>query len=405
MGVQNTMLQHPRYGFSEQRMVNQVLTEASLTGTSVERPAGTRFAVGIGDYTLNASSGEVQLLIEGSCDGSNWFTVARTASGVDNFTGTSLVVLNAASSGQIDLQRFQYIRARAVIASGTPDFDLQVIVTAFSDDSEKFLLTDSFTRSGATPTSQTGDSNIRPSGTVLTNVQVTASGVVLDGATAFDVTLQGSPDGGTTWIDLASASVSGNGSQLMSANGETLFSLSSYATFRFVVADDGVAGAAAAFTIDCYLTLDSVDWTLTEDEAGGGGGSPFDPANVFIAVEFGTPTAEVGNARNLSLQLLQADGSPLAAARRVELILYDTSLAGSLDLAATATFTAATVGTIVAGTGTNRLLVTTNSSGQATVTITDAAVETTYCTAVNPSGPQTTPQIIVEAAEVSLSYT
>lgn len=403
MGMQNTYLQHPRFGFTEQRLIDEVLTEVALTGVSVERPSGTRMAVCVGVFTLNAGPGEVQLIVEGSNDGSNWFTLGSTTS-EDNFTATSTVVLNASSTGQVDLQRFANVRARAVIVSGAPDFDLQTIITGIGDDSERFLFEQEFTRSGLTPVSQSGDAKIRPSGTALCNAQVTATGVVLGGLASVAVALQGSPDGGTTWITLGTVSVTGNGSQLISVNGDTFFSLGSYSRFRFAVADGGGApGAGTAFTITGRLSCDSVDWTMTE-ESGSGGTGPFDPDNVFIAVEFSDPTAEVANVRSLSFHLHQAGGSPLAAARRVELILYDTSLAGDLDLASNATFTGATTGVIVAGTGTNRLLITTNANGEATVQITDAAVETVYCTAVNPAGPQTTPQLIVSAPEVSLAF-
>jgi hypothetical protein len=403
MGMQNTYLQHPRYGFTEQQMVDETLTEVALTGTSVERPSGTRMAVCVGIFTLNAGPGEVQLLVEGSNDGSNWFTLGSTTS-EDNFTATSTVVLNAASTGQVDLQRFAHLRARAVVVDGAPDFDLQVILTGIGDDSEKFLFTEQFTRAGLTPVSADGDNNIRPSGTALCNAQITASGVVLDGLASVTVSLEGSPDGGTTWLTLGSVSVSGNGSQLISVNGDTFFSLGSYSLLRFSAVDGGGApGAATAYTIDCYLSCDSVDWTMT-DEGGSSGTGPYDPSNVFIAVEFSSPTVEVANVRTLSLHLHQAGGPQLAAQRRIELILYDTSLAGDMDLASNATFTGVSVGTIIAGTGTNRLLITTNASGEATVEITDASVESVYCTAVNPAGPQTTPQLIVSAPEVELAF-
>lgn len=395
-------LVHPRFEFSEQRLINQILTQAALSGTTTTRVAGTRFAVAIGIFTLTGGAGTVRFLVEGTLDGTNWFTLASTTAATD-FTGSGTVILNASSSGLIDLQRFQSIRTRAVIVAGAPVFTLQTIVTGIARDGEAFDLDDTtFTRAGAVPVSQTGDSIVRPSGTLLANCQITATGVVLGGVASFDVSLQGSPDGGTTWETLGTVAVSGNGSSLMAVNGETFFSLGAYMLFRFVVVDNGVAGALTAFTITTFLGIDSSDWTSELDS--GSSGTPFDPSEVFVQVLFGAPTAEAANTRTVGFQVVDADGNPILEARRVELILYDTSNAGDVVLALNATFSAVTTGVAIAGVGTNRVIMTTDATGQGNVSVLDAAVETTFLTAVNPRGPQTTPQIIVAAAQVPLAF-
>lgn len=394
-------LLHPRFGFSQQQMIDVVLTDVSLTSALAARAAGTRFAVVVGVYTLTGGAGTVRLFLEGTLDGTNWFVLAQTSGALD-LTGSGQVVLNSQASSLVDLQRFESLRTRAAVVAGAPNFTLQTIVTGISRDAEAFVRTETFTRSGAVPTSQYGDSFPRPAGTLLANLQVDASGVVLGGVASFDLVLQGSPDDGTTWVTIGTAAVSGNGATLMSVNGESLFSLGEYANLRFGVVDNGVAGALSAFTITPYLGLDSSDWIVDGD---GSGGSPFDPSEVFCIVEFGAPTAEVGNARTISGQILDADGVPIAEARKIELILYDTSNAGDIDLASNATFTAINVGVALAGLATNRLVLTTSAAGAFDVTVGDAAVETTYMTAVNNRGPSTTPQIIVEAAQVTLTFT
>lgn len=391
-------LNHPRYGFSEQQMIDEVLTDASLVSATADRAAGTRYAVALGIFTLTGGAGSVRMFIEGTLDGTNWVVLAQSTT---DFSASGQAVLNAAGNSLVDLQRFAQLRTRAAITAGAPTFDLQTILTAISQDSESFLRTENFTRAGALPTSVYSDPIIRPAGTLLTNVQIVAAGVVLDGATSFDVVLQGSPDGGTNWVTIGTAAITGNGASMMSVDGEQLFSLGEYFNVRFGVVDNGVAGAAAAFDITAYMGLDSMDWIIDGD---GSSGSPFDPTNVFCTVAFGAPTAEALNTRTISLQILDSNGAPINEVRTLEVILYDTSLAGNLDLANNATFSAINTGTAIAGLNTNRLLLQTDATGVADVSVLDAAVETTYITAVNPVAPAAIAQIIVEANEVALAY-
>ncbi len=395
------VLNHPRFGFSEQQMIDEVLSNGTLTSALVERPAGTRFAVVIAVFTLTGGAGTVRFFVEGSNDDTNWHVIAQT-SGTTDFTATATRVLNAAGTSQVDLQRWKSVRIRAAITAGAPVFTLQGIVTAISRDAESFLRTnDAFDRAGAVPTSQFGDSFPRPAGTLLGTLQVVAAGVVLDGAASFDAVLQGTPDDGTTWVTIATAEVTGNGAVVAEASGEQLFSLSQYANLRFGVVDNGVAGANAAFEIVPNLGLDSSDWVVDGD---GTSGSSFDPNEVFCQVQFAVPTAEALDTRTISFQLLDADGVPIAEARKVELILYDTSNAGDIDLANNATFTAVNTGAALAGVGTNRLVMTTDATGRGDVSVLDAAVETVYVTAVNNRGPLSVPQIIVKADQGALAF-
>jgi hypothetical protein len=407
MGSNNNPLDlHPKFGFSQQQMINTALTGAAPTGSAVQRPAGVRSVVAVGIFTLSAGTGEVSLILEGSNDGTNWFVVSQTALTEYFTTNGQTQVLNDAGDGLVDLEHLRYVRVRTVTVSGTPTYSLQVIVTGIARDCEGFVRQASFgPRLGATPTSQSSTSFTRPQGTLLTNVQVNASGVVLGTLTSFEAVLQGSPDGGTTWLDIGVATITGNGSQLMpSLDNETFFSLGAYYMLRFLVRDVGVANGVTAFTsIALVCTLEDCDWVI-DDGAGGGGSSPFDPSNIFVSVAFGSPGAEAANTIDISGQIFDADGAPLAESRKIELLVYDTSQAGDLDLALNATFSAVGTGTAIAGVATNRVVLTTNASGQFTVSVLDVAVESVYVTAVTPSGPQTTPQIIAQSAEATLTF-
>ena len=401
MGSSNTPMDaHPRHGFSPLTPFDGSLTNATLVTAAIPRVAGLRYVVVPGIFTLVAGAGSVQLFLEGSNDAVNWVVCAQSGPTELFTTNGQEEILNSEGSGQADLEHFAYLRVRAAIVAGAPTFSLRVIVSGISRDSEKFLKTDTYVRSGATPTVQNGLTNVRPAGTRMVNAQLVASGVVLGGATSFDVVLQGSPDGGTTWFDIASASVTANGSQLLLADGERFVSLGSYSRFRTIVQDVGVAGALAAFSISVYTSLDSVDWIADSEGSGGS----FDSNEVFIEAVFGPPSAEVADVITIGLQLYDAEGAVLLESRKVEFILYDTSDAGDLDLASTAVFNVLTSGTVIAGLATNRLVLTTTAGGQASVDVLDAAVETTYLTAVNPRANLGTPQYIAQASQATLVF-
>lgn len=411
MGSSNSPLDsHPRYGFSETELINEALTDESLSGTSTLRVPGLLYAVVMGTFTLTSGSGVVQLLVEGTNDGTNWVTLGAT-SPTENFTtDAQFQLLNAVGTGQVSLQHWNRVRVRAVIVSGTPVFSLACRVAGIARDGEKFMRGQDlpFARSGATPTTQNSSVFNRPAGTMLANCQVVASGVVLDGLTGFYVRLQGSPeksDAPTVWVTIAESQITASGAvTLLDANtdAESFFSLSQYFRFRFQVVDNGSAGASTAFTaLTFYLTLDDSDWVID----GEGEGSSGIISDAFVSVQFASPAAEVGQTRNITGQIYGSDGAPLAEARKIELILYDTALAGDVDLSTNGTFTAVVAGTAVLGLTTNRLVLTTTATGAFTVTVTDASVETIYITAVNPQGPNTVPQVIMAAGQGTLSFT
>jgi len=395
---------HPKFGFTEKQLVNEALIDSALTGTNVSRTGGLSSVIVMGTLSLTAGTGSVNLLLEGSNDGVNWFTLGQTAPTEYFTTDAQVQILNASGTGLVEVEHFDRLRARAVIISGTPTFSLAVIVTGIARDCEKSLRTVSFgPRLGLTPTVQNAASFVRPQGTLLSNCQVNASGIVLGTLTSFQGVLQGTPDSGTTWVDISTVTITADGSQLMAdGDGETFFSMDAFFGLRFQVRDVGVPSVVTAFEgITLIMTMDNCDWIIDGDGTGGGG---LDPNNVFISAVFGAPGPEVADVIRISVQLFDSAGAPLTSSRKIEFILYDTTQAGDLDLAGVAIFTAVPLGTAIDGLTTNRLVLTTDAAGLAAVEVTDTAAETTFLTTVNPRGPQTTAQLIVEASEASLTF-
>jgi hypothetical protein len=231
-----------------------------------------------------------------------------------------------------------------------------------------------------------------------------ATGVVLGTLTGFFVELQASPDNGASWFRLTDiVKFTADGTITLTVNGESFFSLGAYSLFRFRVTDDGTSDAATAYDqIQFLLSLDSCDWVMDS----GSGGSSGSLGSTFYTVGFGSPGAEVGDTIPIAGQVYDSSGVPLPGVRKIELIAYDTSRAGDLDLALNAQFTAVNTGTAIAGTGTNRIVLDTDASGVFDVDILDAAAETVYLTAVNARGPVpiANAQVLVAAEEASLTF-
>lgn len=398
MSAQNDQTSNPRFGFTPKQLIDASFTNAAPTGTAVARPAGLQSVVVVATCTAFGSSGSISLIVEGSNDNSNWVTIEETqAADYITANGQQRVL-------SVDLEHWAYIRVRTPIASGTPTYTIAVLVSGISTDAEKFIRgpSDAFgPRLGTTPTSASSDLWKRPAGTLYCNCQVVASGVVLGGLTSFNALLQGSPDQGDTWVTLGTVSITASGAQVMSVGGSQFFSLGQYADIRFRVEDNGSAGVTTAFTaITFYLSMDSSDWLI--DNPSSQGGSTL--GNAFLVVQLGTPGAEAANTIDIAGQIYNSEGSALSGAKKIELIVYDTTQAGDLDLASNATFTAVGTGTAIAGLTTNRVVLTTDSTGAFEVSVLDAAAESVYVCAVNPSGPNASAQLIVAAPEATLTF-
>lgn len=419
MSTSPTSNQHPRFGFNAVQLYpgGVALTQASLTAAGVARTAGLGEVCVIGTFTLTAGTGEVNMILEGTNDGANWVTLGQLDLTDLLTTNGQVGILNPDNGQQVDVEHWAMLRVRAVIVSGSPTFSLLVEVGGIHRDSEKFLLRPqaSFSDTTVTPITRAvagtnaAPAHTRPRGTKFTNIQGLASGVNLDGGTSFDATLQGSPDydpsnpAVATWVDIASFSVTGNGSFVITdGSGSDFIDLACYPYFRIAVVDVGGPGGNAAYTINYWLSLDSMDWLVTGDASGS---SVVGLDLGLLEVVFGAPGAEVGDAIAISFAVVDALGQPLPGSRRVEFILYDTTNAGYLDLATNATFLAPTAGTALSALGTNRLIVDTAADGTGTLNISDVQVETVYLTGIQPGAPLPERQVIWQAAEATLVFT
>jgi hypothetical protein len=393
--------QHPRFGFNEVRPWAGELSDTALAGDSFPRTSGLFDLCLVVDFELTAGSGEVNVGLEGSNDGVNWV-------GLGSFPATEYFTASGQNSLDVDCERWTYLRVRAVVVSGAPTFTMDVWTVGIQGDSEKFLRTTDVSRDGNTENA--GTVNIRPRGTKFVNVQVISTGVVLDGVTSYDVVLQGSPNyeqddpGSAVWVDLNSVSVTGDGQEIMVDGLSKLIDLQCYNWFRFLVRDNGAAGASSDYTMEILLSMDSGDWVLvTTGAADEGGGSDITPA--LLEVLFGTPGAEAADTIQVPFTVVDGEGNPVTTAKRVEFLVYDTTQAGELDLAANATFSAVGGGaSAVAGLTTNRVLVITDASGIGTLDVLDAAAETVYVTGTQPSAPLPTQQLVWKAAEAALTF-
>jgi hypothetical protein len=392
--------QHPRFGFNEVRPWTGTLSDTALAGASFARTSGLFQLCVVADFELIGGSGEVGLVLEGSNDGTNWVAL-------DGLSATDYFSASGQKNFDADCERWTYLRVRSAIISGTPVFSMDVWTVGIQGDSEKFLRTFNFVRSAV---SEEGEVKVRPRGTKLVNVQAEASNVSLGGATSFDLVLQGSPNfesddpASAVWVELGRITFTGDGSQVMVDDLTRLIDLECFNWFRFITED--VGGVGTSYTIDAQLSMDSGDWVLVSTSASGGDVPSLEEA--LLEVVFGTPGAEGATTPDtieLPFNIVDGNGDPVAGVKTIEFLVYDTSLAGDLDLAANATFSAVGSGaTAVDGISTNRVLVTTDSSGQGDLSILDASAETVYVTGVQPRAPLPVQQLVWKAAESALTF-
>lgn len=413
MPAQNPQVSNPRYGFTPKQLLSQQLTDGAPVGVSVPRSPGLRSTVVYVEAASVVGPGsEINIIVEGSNDGASWVTVGQLTPTTYITPVNLFEVLNQDTNNSVvDLQHWSFIRVRAAIVSGAPTFDLTVVVSGIARDCESFVRGDSAdltfaNRSGALPpfAAVASPSFRRPAGTQLANCQVVATGVVLGTLSGFFVALQASPDNGASWVQLTDlAQITADGTITLTVDGDSFFSLGAYSLFRFQVTDNGTSDAATAYDqIQFLLSLDSCDWVM--DSGSGGGSSAL--GSTFYTVGFGAPGAEVGDTISIAGQIYDSSGVPLTGVRKIELIVYDTSEAGDLDLANNAQFTAVNTGTAIAGTGTNRIVLDTDANGVFDVDILDAVAETVFLTAVNARGPVpiANAQVLVAAEEASLTF-
>lgn len=363
----------------------QTLTDAALIGAAWERPSGLLVGTVVGVMSAFAApTTSVQLILEGSHDAvagtvgsGTWFVLAETI-GVGNFTATGTKTLNPDLGDVIDFQRWKMLRLRAVnTGGGTFTLAGTIVGRALSGD-HKYHVTSSLTRTAAT-VNTTGE--VRFESAILTCGYMKFSAMAAGGGTdSVTCNLQGSYDGGTTYVTIASGTATPSGgaqSVLFTQDGNTLINLAGYTHFRIQLVDNGTN----TYTGVGYLGFESCDVRagLYGEEA-----TTAEVINTMLCTAEGSAGAQAVRTIAVTIQLKRLDGSPLLAARNIEVVVSDTLDAGADDLASNAVISGVTTGTLVAGSGSNRAAITTNTSGLAVVNITDAVNETVYTMAFAP---------------------
>lgn len=389
-----------RAGYNENRFGTPSLTNSSLTGSAITVPQGILECCVVASLTVTGGTGSIRLILEGSHDATNWHTISQLPESELLTTNGSIAALNADAGSVTLLQRWTFIRVRAVeVTASSYVWSMAILLTGIAHNGERNLQTYTNTR---TATSDVSDAQNRAIGGRYATIQVVCTALALGGATSISVDLQGSPDGGTTWIAMGDQiSVTATGSQQMTQDSALLADLGHFQNFRLLTQD--VGGAATSYTISLYLGVDTSDW-FAAIPVGGIASIPSSLLDSLVVIEADTPTAESSNARDVTVRLLSMDGSPLPVQRVIKLILSDTQFAGDGDLATNATFTAVGAGTSIAGLTTNELVVRTTTAGLATVTITDTATETVYLSATLAGVPNTTRFALIQGFESAVAF-
>ena len=382
-------MSHPNFGLEaigtygyqpRQSVISDTLTNAALNGTTTTRPSGLTEVCIVSDCTAIAGGASVEILIEGSNNTTDWHIIYQ-ANIDERITATGQTVLNPSLASVIDIQRWGSIRVRAVETSGGGTFTIGVVASGIiRDSSDVAVRTTSLVRS-ADP--ETGAAVARVGATRYYTVQVVSANVVLGGASSVNCLLQGTNDGGTTWVNIADALVfTGNASQQMVQNGNALIDMGGFDTFRFQGVD--VGGAATSYTFRCLSCQDPGDWLL------GASGSASDSVDFLgNAVMYANNTAidaEAGNNIDTSWQLQRLDGLPITSAVTLQFAVCDTAGAGAVDLATSTVFGASVTGTDVFGVAGTRLVVTTNATGFCEIRCTNAGAQANFVVCLGVEG-------------------
>ncbi len=391
-------------GWNEQRFDLVTLTEASLNGAAQTTGLGGLFEVEVtGVLTINAGTGSVQLVFEGSNDGTTWQTISA-------LSHENLLTAGALSQRfATPVERWQQYRVRAVEVNPAGfDWDCAVRVVGLRRSGQRVLI-------GSTPgtaetlarSAATSNSNAIPRGenNRYSSIQVVTAAFA--GAGSTNLVLQGSPDGGTTWFDISDAlNISANGTQTLLQDGARLIDLGQWQFLRFQAVDAG--GGTTAYTLTIRVSADDSDWPGAESP-GATGAESIAPVlyNGLVQVVQDAATAEAANRRSVTLRLQTLDGIELQQLRRLKLVLSDTQHAGDDDLSAIAFFAAVGVGGGTAITGLNRnvIVMQTETDGTCTLAIEDSGTETIYLSAYSYGVPNNNVVFaIVQTEEQAIAF-
>ena len=366
-------------GFSWFNLSAVSLTNVVQNGPSVTRKPGMFNLAVMGTMTdADADNPTVNLQLQGSMDGTNWTTLASSATN-NQFTGAgTITVLGVDGGDSVDCQRFKYIRPslQVVETAGGVTWSVAVKVSGIGRDGSVIDYSKETVRAAANPyvaATNNGATQTRMSGLKHLTCQVATTAFTAGGATV-TANFQVSPDSGTTWFTIATQAISGTGSFVFSHDNSNLIDLGGCNKYRVQVADTG-GGVTTAYTYTEYFGGDASDWLTTSVNAAQATPEVINDAMLRGVISYnGTGTTP----RVLTLQLTKLDGSALDSVCACKLTLSDLPNTGSVDLTAGGNFNTETVGAITGGAGANTISLTTNSAGKFSCALINTAGATTH---------------------------
>jgi len=354
-----------------------VAAAAAVQTSSFARPGGL-YELGVVINVSAFSATTVVYTLQGSHDNSNWHsvdTVTVTATGAYSLGGQGVVV-----------PRYGYFRVQALSAGGAGTSTADVVANGIYQGTGFRVASETITVDNA---NVNGATMPRVSGSLLGTVQVVPTRT--DGTAT--LILQGSPDG-TNWIALATETGVTTGPVVFTENGDANVAWGGLTQFRVRVVTSDFTGSFAVY------------WGQDENDAGRAD-SVVDPNGInpkaFMKVAI-TAAAEAGNARDITFTFTNFDGSPVTQVVNFMAVVSNTTLSGQIDLATNATWGAASVGALRAGSGSNRMIGSTNALGVFTISLADLATETVYVSVVPGGAPNTIACVIAEYPELSVAF-
>ena len=347
------------FGYTQVQLLSTNLTNGAATSAAIARPNGV-FLVSVTGVLSAVAGSIVGMVLEGTVDGTNWYTVAQMDVADYMTTAADQYVINFGSGGWASVGRYTHLRVRTVDTGVGPNtYTLAVGVGGVMHDGQGAVQQIAVVRGGVVTNSTAFG---RPKGVRQVTIAGSIPTVVLDGVTRFGIRIQGSADGGTTWADLNQSVFITAAAQphILGMGGSMCVDLGGMSQIRIQMYDNG---GMAGVTTNYSAKVDIPDATAVA------------PADASIVV-----------------QVTDSSGAPLAGIHNLVLVISDTLNAGDVDLAGVVQFNGISgggVGTMVAGDNTNRCAVRTDATGLVNVEINDngAGASTVYVHAESAGVP------------------
>jgi|GEM_PF-3501373 hypothetical protein len=377
------------FGYTQVQLLSTNLTNGAATSAAIARPNGV-FLVSVTGVLSAVAGSIVGMVLEGTVDGTNWYTVAQMDVADYMTTAADQYVINFGSGGWASVGRYTHLRVRTVDTGVGPNtYTLAVGVGGVMHDGQGAVQQIAVVRGGVVTNSTAFG---RPKGVRQVTIAGSIPTVVLDGVTRFGIRIQGSADGGTTWADLNQSVFITAAAQphILGMGGSMCVDLGGMSQIRIQMYDNGgMAGVTTNYSGTFFIGYDTGDWAAFETPSASGGG---DSSLLSAKVDIPDATAVAPADASIVVQVTDSSGAPLAGIHNLVLVISDTLNAGDVDLAGVVQFNGISgggVGTMVAGDNTNRCAVRTDATGLVNVEINDngAGASTVYVHAESAGVP------------------